>query len=137
MKDPWKLFQLLIKNSMVTLQNVGFHFEQWETGILGPVFLNGLDNGKKDLTWQKWSYQVRQLFPLPLHFEYFSCAFILCCDIQVGLKGEAANLVTPEGAASVDWVRGSLAVQHVQPLTWFKVRKNQDIVRENKFLDYL
>jgi hypothetical protein len=42
------------------LKNVGFHYETWKTGILGPVLLNGLDKGIKDLSWQKWSYQVRQ-----------------------------------------------------------------------------
>ncbi|EOY14878.1 Beta-galactosidase 5 isoform 3 [Theobroma cacao] len=43
----------------VGLPNVGLHYETWKTGILG-VFLHGLDQGKKDLTWQKWSYQVWQ-----------------------------------------------------------------------------
>ena len=40
------------------IQNVGPHFETWKTGILGPVVLHGLSSGKRDLTWQKWSYQV-------------------------------------------------------------------------------
>jgi len=37
---------------------VGGHFETWNTGILGPVVLRGLDQGKWDLSWQKWNYQV-------------------------------------------------------------------------------
>ncbi|KAF3446375.1 hypothetical protein FNV43_RR11554 [Rhamnella rubrinervis] len=94
----------------VGLPNVGFHFELWKTGILGPVFLNGLNNGKRDLTWQKWSYQV-------------------------GLKGEAMNLVTPDGASSVDWVRGSLAIRNVQPLTWFKTYFNAPRGNEPLALD--
>ncbi|KAE8709509.1 Beta-galactosidase 5 [Hibiscus syriacus] len=36
----------------------GGHFETWNTGILGPVALHGLDQGKRDLSWQKWTYQV-------------------------------------------------------------------------------
>uniref|UniRef100_A0A6P3ZWY6 Beta-galactosidase n=1 Tax=Ziziphus jujuba TaxID=326968 RepID=A0A6P3ZWY6_ZIZJJ len=94
----------------VGLPNVGFHYELWETGVLGPVFLNGLDNGKRDLTWQKWSYQV-------------------------GLKGEAMNLVTPEGASSADWVRGSLAARSVQPLTWYKAYFNAPNGNEPLALD--
>ncbi|KAL4295477.1 hypothetical protein GQ457_12G030950 [Hibiscus cannabinus] len=78
----------------VGLPNVGRHYETWKTGIVG-VFLNGLDHGKKDLTWQKWSYQV-------------------------GLKGEAMNLVSPDGVSSVEWMRVSLTAQSQQSMTWYK-----------------
>ncbi|KAK8683745.1 hypothetical protein V6N13_039796 [Hibiscus sabdariffa] len=78
----------------VGLPNVGRHYETWKTGIVG-VFLNGLDHGKKDLTWQKWSYQV-------------------------GLKGEAMNLVSPDGVSSVEWMRVSLTAQGQQSMTWYK-----------------
>ncbi|KAK6938877.1 Beta-galactosidase, beta-sandwich domain, partial [Dillenia turbinata] len=83
----------------VGLPNVGLHFETWNTGILGPVTLDGLDRGKRDLSWQKWSYQV-------------------------GLKGEALDLVSPTGVLSVDWVGTSLASQSQQPLTWYKAYFN-------------
>ncbi|KAK4276546.1 hypothetical protein QN277_014682 [Acacia crassicarpa] len=79
----------------VGLPNVGLHFETWKTGINGPVLLQGLDQGTKDLTWQQWSYQI-------------------------GLKGEAMNLVSPNGVSSVDWVQGSLASQSQQQLEWHK-----------------
>lgn len=79
----------------VGLQNVGLHYETWKTGVLGPVMLHGLNQGEKDLTWQKWSYQV-------------------------GLKGEAMNLVSPNGASSVDWIQGSLASNQGQLLKWHK-----------------
>ncbi|KAK1584370.1 hypothetical protein Q3G72_032362 [Acer saccharum] len=39
-------------------QNVGPHFETWNAGILGPVTLHGLNEGRRDLSWQKWSYKV-------------------------------------------------------------------------------
>jgi hypothetical protein len=42
---------------------------------------------------------------------------------QVGLKGEAMNLVSPNGVSSVDWVRESLASQNQPQLKWHKVRK--------------
>ncbi|PON52017.1 Glycoside hydrolase [Parasponia andersonii] len=79
----------------VGLPNIGLHYENWKTGIVGPVLLTGLDQGKIDLTNQKWSYQV-------------------------GLKGESSNLVTPNGRTSVDWVRASLATGNQQPLRWHK-----------------
>ncbi|KAK3008150.1 hypothetical protein RJ639_015129 [Escallonia herrerae] len=69
--------------------NNGAHFETWNTGILGPVFLYGLDNGKRDLSWQKWSYQV-------------------------GLKGEAMNLESPSRTSSVGWTGGSSFLGHNQ-----------------------
>ncbi|KAK2971493.1 hypothetical protein RJ640_020899 [Escallonia rubra] len=78
----------------VGLPNIGLHFEAWNTGILGPVLLKGLDEGKRDLSWQMWNYKV-------------------------GLKGEAMNLVSPSGVSSVDWIGGSLNQVH-QPLTWYK-----------------
>ncbi|KAG8497589.1 hypothetical protein CXB51_008836 [Gossypium anomalum] len=79
----------------VGLPNVGGHFETWNTGILGPVALHGLDQGKRDLSWQKWTYQV-------------------------GLKGEAMNLDSPNGISSLEWMEGSLAAQTQQPLRWHK-----------------
>ncbi|XP_021667108.2 beta-galactosidase 5 isoform X2 [Hevea brasiliensis] len=79
----------------VGLPNVGLHYETWKTGILGPVTLNGLNQGNKDLTWYKWSYQV-------------------------GLRGEALNLVSPNGASSVEWIQGSLARNQGQLLKWHK-----------------
>ncbi|KAE8707112.1 Beta-galactosidase 5 [Hibiscus syriacus] len=82
-----------------TRKNVGGHFETWNIGILGPVALHGLDQGKRDLSWQKWTYQV-------------------------GLKGEAMNLVSPNGISSVEWMEGSLAAQKQQPLRWHKAYFN-------------
>ncbi|CAL9755128.1 unnamed protein product [Musa acuminata subsp. burmannicoides] len=79
----------------VGLPNAGVHYELWSTGVLGPVVLHGLDEGSKDLTWQKWSYQL-------------------------GLKGEAMNLNSLEGASSVEWMQGSLVAQNQQPLTWYR-----------------
>lgn len=83
----------------VGLPNVGGHFEAWNTGVLGPVALHGLDKGKWDLSWQKWTYQV-------------------------GLKGEAMDLVSPNGISAVDWMQASLVVQKQQPLTWYKAYFN-------------
>lgn len=40
---------------------------------------------------------------------------------QVGLRGEAMNLISPSEASSDDWIKGSLAKQNKQPLTWYKV----------------
>ncbi|KAG1334098.1 Beta-galactosidase 5 [Cocos nucifera] len=63
--------------------------------VLGPVVLHGVDEGKRDLTWQKWSYQV-------------------------GLKGESMNLNSLDGTSSVEWMKESLASQKQQPLTWYR-----------------
>ncbi|KAI4325453.1 hypothetical protein MLD38_030853 [Melastoma candidum] len=79
----------------VGLPNVGGHFETWNTGILGPVALHGLDHGNRDLSWQKWTYHV-------------------------GLKGEEMSLNSPSSVSSVDWTHTSLIVQKQQPLTWHK-----------------
>ncbi|XP_057975801.1 beta-galactosidase 3-like [Malania oleifera] len=93
----------------VGLPNVGLHFETWKTGILGPVLLLGLDQGKRDLSWYKWSYQV-------------------------GLKGEAMNLVSSD-TTSVDWIQGSLAAKNQQPLTWYKAYFNAPKGNEPLALD--
>ncbi|KAH6781303.1 beta galactosidase 1 [Perilla frutescens var. frutescens] len=82
----------------VGLPNVGPHFETWNAGILGPVSLSGLNEGRRDLTWQKWTYKV-------------------------GLKGEALNLHSLSGISNVEWVEGSDVAQR-QPLTWYKTTFN-------------
>lgn len=79
----------------VGLPNVGGHFESWNTGILGPVVLHGLDQGKLDLSWERWTYQV-------------------------GLKGESMNLASPNGISTVEWMDSKIAVQDQQPLMWHK-----------------
>ncbi|CAN1824135.1 Beta-galactosidase 5 [Linum perenne] len=79
----------------VGLPNVGFRFETWKTGIEGPVMLHGLKKGNRDLTMHKWTYQV-------------------------GLRGEALNLVSPAGVSSVEWVQDSLASRGNQALKWHK-----------------
>ncbi|KAI0508070.1 hypothetical protein KFK09_014204 [Dendrobium nobile] len=80
-----------ILSASVGLPNVGEHFESWNIGVLGPVTLNGLNEGRRDLTSQTWTYQI-------------------------GLKGEALNLHTLSGSSSVEW--GELLPK--QPLTWYK-----------------
>lgn len=75
----------------VGLPNVGRHFEKWNAGVLGPVILNGLNEGKRDLTSQKWTYMI-------------------------GLKGENLNLHSVSGSSSVEW--GEAWPR--QSLTWYK-----------------
>nr|XP_043632613.1 beta-galactosidase 3-like [Erigeron canadensis] len=92
------------------LSNIGGHYESWETGVLGPVVLYGLDKGKQDLTHSKWSYQV-------------------------GLKGEAKDVVSMNSMSSVEWVQGSLIAQKKQPLTWHKAYFNEPEGNEPLALD--
>ncbi|XVF73826.1 hypothetical protein PTKIN_Ptkin13bG0012900 [Pterospermum kingtungense] len=87
----------------VGLPNVGLHYETWETGILS-VLLHGLDQGKKDLTWQKWLYQLAHRTTVK----------------QFVLKGETMNLVSLDGASSVEWIRSSLATRSRKSMTWYK-----------------
>ncbi|KAF6164705.1 hypothetical protein GIB67_036565 [Kingdonia uniflora] len=78
----------------VGLPNIGAHFETWNAGVLGPVMLNGLNEGRRDLSWQKWSYKI-------------------------GLAGEELKLHSISGSSTVEWVEGSLVAQQ-QSLTWYK-----------------
>ncbi|XP_041015356.1 beta-galactosidase 1 [Juglans microcarpa x Juglans regia] len=82
----------------VGLPNVGPHFETWNAGVLGPITLNGLNEGRRDLSWQKWSYKI-------------------------GLEGEALSLHSLSGSSSVEWVEGSFVARR-QPLMWYKTMFN-------------
>lgn len=44
------------------MKNNGIHFETWNIGVLGPVVVHGLNQGDKDLSWQKWTYTVLFVF---------------------------------------------------------------------------
>jgi hypothetical protein len=100
---------------------VGEHFETWNAGILGPVTLDGLNEGRRDLTWQKWTYQVSSVIVMTLN--------LVCCAedmnvnssvlVQVGLKGETLSLHSLTGSSSVEWGEP----MQKQPLTWYKVLK--------------
>ncbi|THU48761.1 hypothetical protein C4D60_Mb06t02430 [Musa balbisiana] len=88
------------------LTNVGSHFETWNAGVLGPVTLDGLNEGRRDLTSQKWTYQV-------------------------GLKGESLNLHMLSGVSSVEWGGASSK----QALTWYKAFFNAPSGKEPLALD--
>jgi len=85
---------------------VGEHFETWNAGILGPVTLDGLNEGRRDLTWQKWTYKV-------------------------GLKGEALSLHSLSGSSSVEWGEP----MQKQPLSWYKAFFNAPDGNEPLALD--
>ncbi|KQJ94047.1 beta-galactosidase 4 isoform X2 [Brachypodium distachyon] len=87
--------KISILSSAVGLPNVGDHFERWNVGVLGPVTLSGLSEGKRDLSHQKWTYQV-------------------------GLKGESLGIHTVSGSSAVEW--GGPGSK--QPLTWHKALFN-------------
>ncbi|KAK1439178.1 hypothetical protein QVD17_04993 [Tagetes erecta] len=82
------------------LPNMGGHYETWETGVLGPVALYGLNQGKRDLSWVNWTYQV-------------------------GLKGEAMNVISSDTNSHIKWTQDSLITQKQQPLTWHKAYFNE------------
>ncbi|KAI9110054.1 hypothetical protein K1719_019095 [Acacia pycnantha] len=84
-------------SAAVPLLNVGPHYETWNAGVLGPFTLSGLNEGRRDLSWQKWSYKI-------------------------GLKGESLSLHSRSGSSSVEWMQGYLVSQK-QPLTWYKFPK--------------
>ncbi|KAG2657105.1 beta-galactosidase 4-like [Panicum virgatum] len=83
--------KISILSSAVGLPNTGNHFESWNVGVLGPVTLSGLNEGRRDLSHQKWTYQV-------------------------GLKGESLGLHTVTGSSAVEWAGAG----GKQPLTWHK-----------------
>lgn len=61
-------------------------------------------------------------FSLCIHKLQLMCGLQYVLQ-QVGLKGEAMNLVSPNEASSVDWIQESLATQSRSQLKWHKVRK--------------
>ncbi|KAG6498628.1 hypothetical protein ZIOFF_038349 [Zingiber officinale] len=87
--------KISILSVAVGLPNVGNHFETWNAGVLGPVTLEGLNEGKRDLGSQTWTYQI-------------------------GLRGEHLNLHTLNGGSSVEWDGASTRM----PLTWHKAYFN-------------
>nr|CAB3468249.1 unnamed protein product [Digitaria exilis] len=87
--------KISILSATVGLPNQGAHYESWNVGVLGPVTLSGLNEGKRDLSNQKWTYQV-------------------------GLHGESLGVHSAAGTSSVEW--GSAAGN--QPLTWHKAYFN-------------
>ncbi|KAK8913956.1 hypothetical protein KSP39_PZI024299 [Platanthera zijinensis] len=87
--------KISILSVAVGLPNVGPHFETWNAGILGPVTLSGLNDGKRDISHQQWIYQV-------------------------GVEGEHLSLHSVDGSSSVEW--GDVFPK--QPLTWFKTYFN-------------
>lgn len=79
----------------VGLPNKGVHYEEWNSGVLGPVTLYGLNRGTLDLSRQRWTYQV-------------------------GMKGEVMNLASPHTVSAADWTQQSLISQTQKSLTWHK-----------------
>lgn len=134
------IFTLFFSFFCAPSQNVGPHFETWNTGILGPISLSGLNEGRRDLSWQKWSYTVS-------HFTFIIVSFSKILDFfvfsnfsfvfgQIGLQGESLSLHSISGSSSVEWVEGSLVAER-QPLTWYKVSVfTFPHLDDPKFLDF-
>ncbi|XP_010049745.2 beta-galactosidase isoform X2 [Eucalyptus grandis] len=101
--------KLSILSVAIGLPNVGLHFETWNTGVLGPVTLKGLDSGTWDMSKWKWCYKV-------------------------GLKGENLSINTLSGSSSVEWLEDSMLAQR-QPLTWYKATFNAPPGRSPLALD--
>ncbi|KAL0669161.1 hypothetical protein Bca4012_031865 [Brassica carinata] len=74
--------KLAILSTAVGLPDAGVHYETWNTGVLGPATLNGVNSGAWDMSKWKWSYKI-------------------------GTKGEAMSLHTTTGSSSVEWTEGS------------------------------
>ncbi|XP_065047483.1 beta-galactosidase-like [Musa acuminata AAA Group] len=98
--------KISILSVAVGLPNIGNHFETWNAGVLGPVTLDGLNEGKRDLSSQKWIYQI-------------------------GLSGESLSIYTLSGSSSVKWGGASTR----QPLTWYKAFFNAPAGNEPLALD--
>lgn len=101
--------KLAILSTAVGLPNAGVHYETWNTGVLGPATLNGVNSGAWDMSKWKWSYKI-------------------------GTKGEAMSLHTTTGSSSVEWTEGSF-VAVKQPLTWYKSSFNAPVGNEPIALD--
>ncbi|CAL5394093.1 unnamed protein product [Camellia sinensis] len=78
----------------ISLLSVAVGLPTWNTGVLGPVTLKGLNEGTRDLTKQQWSYK----------------------------SSENLKLQTLDGSSSVEWAEGSLLATK-QPLTWYKLMR--------------
>ncbi|URE19373.1 beta-galactosidase [Musa troglodytarum] len=98
--------KISILSVAVGLPNIGNHFERWNVGVLGPVTLEGLNEGKRDLSSQRWIYQI-------------------------GLRGESLSIYTLSGSSSVKWGAASTR----QPLTWYKAFFNAPAGSEPLALD--
>ncbi|EEF48063.1 beta-galactosidase [Ricinus communis] len=84
--------KIALLSATVGLANVGVHYDTWNVGVLGPVTLQGLNQGTLDMTKWKWSYKI-------------------------GLKGEDLKLFS--GGANVGWAQGAQLAKKT-PLTWYK-----------------
>ncbi|KAH0885086.1 hypothetical protein HID58_061182 [Brassica napus] len=49
--------KLAILSTAVGLPDAGVHYETWNTGVLGPATLNGVNSGAWDMSKWKWSYK--------------------------------------------------------------------------------
>ncbi|MED6216476.1 hypothetical protein PIB30_008175 [Stylosanthes scabra] len=86
--------KITLLSASVGLPHVGVHYETWNVGVLGPVTLDGVNEGTRDLSHWKWHYKV-------------------------GLKGEGLSLFTEHGTEAVEWVQGNSLAKKTA-LTWYK-----------------
>ncbi|XP_010448319.1 PREDICTED: beta-galactosidase 12-like isoform X1 [Camelina sativa] len=101
--------KLSLLSTAAGLPNVGVHYETWNTGVLGPVTLTGVNSGTWDMSKWKWSYKI-------------------------GTKGEDLSIHTVTGSSNVEWKDGPLVAKK-QPLTWYKSTFNTPVGNEPLALD--
>lgn len=119
------------------------HYEKWNVGILGPVFLNGLNEGKRSLDSQKWFYTVCMY--VSMYVCMFLCLFLFIFSTlflrvksnntenkQIGLKGESLHVYSGSGSNSVRW---EVAFPN-QPITWYKVSIKLELNTPNSSISF-
>ncbi|RWW59556.1 hypothetical protein BHE74_00033564, partial [Ensete ventricosum] len=77
----------------IPIDNVGNHFETWNAGVLGPVTLEGLNEGKRDLSSQKWIYQA--LFNAPAGNEPLALDMSSMGKGQIWINGQSIGRYWP------------------------------------------
>ncbi|RWV82920.1 hypothetical protein GW17_00055538 [Ensete ventricosum] len=85
--------KISILSVAVGLPNVGNHFETWNAGVLGPVTLEGLNEGKRDLSSQKWIYQA--FFNAPAGNEPLALDMSSMGKGQIWINGQSIGRYWP------------------------------------------
>jgi len=96
-------------------KNDGARFETIKIGVPGPVVLHGIGSGGRDLSWQKWSYQVSLK-----HQEHF---LFVCFFLRPMLIGLNYKHLRPACAHMLDY--HFLKMSYLFAPTWvFEVKKS-------------
>uniref|UniRef100_A0A1J3G2W1 Beta-galactosidase n=1 Tax=Noccaea caerulescens TaxID=107243 RepID=A0A1J3G2W1_NOCCA len=113
--------KLALLSTAVGLPNAGVHYETWNTGVLGPATLSGVNSGTWDMSKWKWSYKTGTSGEAMSLHNITGSSFVEWKEESFVVKNQPFFLIAKRfWAETLNLSQSEITTYKKQPLTWYK-----------------